>query len=209
MGSIRQRGRLWYVRYMDHRGVQVEESSKSTRKSDAIRLLQLREGKKAEGGPVLPSMGRITFDEAAADLVADYTNKDRKSLPAARRRIRLHLRPFFGGRTKLAAITAAHVIEYAVERRAPVTLDEGTEKPGAAPASVNRELSLIRRMFNLAIKNKKLLHDQKPSIELLPENNVRRGFVDHDQFEVAHRLAQHARNRVGQQRRAVVRRDED
>ena len=114
MGSIRRRGQHWYVRYMDHRGVQIEESSKSHRKSDAIRLLQLREGKKAEGGPVLPAMGKITFDEAAADLVADYTIMGKKSLPQARRRIRLHLRTFFGGRTRIAAITAARVIEYSV-----------------------------------------------------------------------------------------------
>jgi len=38
-------------------------------------------------------------------------------------------------------------------------------------------------MFNLAIENNKLLHDQKPAIRLLHEDNVRTGFFERDQFE--------------------------
>ena len=45
---------------------------------------------------------------------------------------------------------------------------------------INRELTILRRIFNLAIENEKLM--QAPYIPLLKERNVRTGFFEFEQF---------------------------
>jgi hypothetical protein len=44
-----------------------------------------------------------------------------------------------------------------------------------APASVNRELAALRRMFSLAVKADKLGH--RPHVAMLTEDNARQGFL--------------------------------
>jgi integrase len=59
------------------------------------------------------------------------------------------------------------------------------QEDGAANATINRELSALKRMFTLACQAGKLL--AAPHIPMLEENNVRRGFFDRDQFESVRR----------------------
>src|SRR5204863_7295576 len=59
---------------------------------------------------------------------------------------------------------------------------------GYANATINRELSALKRMYSLAIQAGKLL--QRPHIPMLIERNVRKGFFERAQFEaVRSRLA--------------------
>jgi integrase len=51
---------------------------------------------------------------------------------------------------------------------------------GVSNGEINRELTTLKRLFNLAIQAGKLL--QKPHIPLLKEDNVRVGFFERDQF---------------------------
>jgi len=51
---------------------------------------------------------------------------------------------------------------------------------GASHAEINRELTILKRMFSLAFQAGKLL--LKPHIPLLREDNVRTGFFEADQF---------------------------
>ena len=51
---------------------------------------------------------------------------------------------------------------------------------GVSNAEINRELTALKRMFNLAIQAGKLI--QKPHIPFLKEDNVRVGFFERDQF---------------------------
>lgn len=48
-------------------------SSNSERKEDAKRLLKSREGDVVRGVPITASVGRVTFEDAASDLINDYT----------------------------------------------------------------------------------------------------------------------------------------
>jgi integrase len=51
-------------------------------------------------------------------------------------------------------------------------------KQGAANASINRTLAILRRMFSLAVKNGKVKKDAVPFVEMLDEKgNVRTGFL--------------------------------
>lgn len=170
MGQIRKRGSIWWIRYY-RGGKRYEESTESTSYTTAKARLAEREGDIAKGIPVSPQ--RLTFDDAMAHLLDHYRLKQRKSLDAAERRITKHLTPFFGGR-RMTAITTDLVTAYAAERLAA----------GAAHASVNRELALLKLAFNLSLKARRLLY--KPHIEMLAEDNVRTGFFEREQFDAVH-----------------------
>lgn len=120
------------------------------------------------------SRSRLTFRAAVRDVLDDYRINRRRSLPDVERHVRLHLDPFFG-RHPMAAITTAAVRRYIVRRQ-----DEG-----ATNATINREISVLKRAYALAIAAGTLA--SRPHITLLRENNVRRGFFEADEFEALRR----------------------
>ena len=79
--------------------------------------------------------------------------------------------PWFRGR-RMTKITTADVNAY-VQRR---------QEKGAAAATINRELAILKRAFTLAIRAGKLLPAHRPYIAMLREHNVRTGFFEADQF---------------------------
>ena len=60
-------------------------SSNSEKKEDAKRLLKAREGDVVRGVPITASVGRVTFEDAAADLINDYKTNRRRSLRVVER----------------------------------------------------------------------------------------------------------------------------
>ena len=130
-------------------------------------------------------------------MLNDYRTNRKRSLDDVERRIEKHLTPFFGNR-KMASITTADIREYIASRQKETRLPgrrsaspRGTARlamsrssaatiAGVSNGEINRELTALKRMFNLAIQAGKLL--QKPHIPLLKEDNVRVGFFERDQF---------------------------
>ena len=187
MGSIykqKQSANYWIKYYRS--GRVFRESSGSPKESIAKRLLRLREGDIERGVPITPRVGRLRFEEAAADVVTDYKVNGKRSLAVVERRIRKHLEPFFGGR-RMASMTTADVRTYIAHRQAtpielkPLRRGDPPRLRQVSNAEINRELTILKRMFSLAIQAGKLLH--KPHIPLLQEHNVRRGFFEKHQFE--------------------------
>src|SRR5262245_32294863 len=115
MGQLRRRGRVWFVRYYRD-GRQYEQSTKSEKKGDAIRLLRLLEGDIERGVAVTPRIGKLRFSEAATDLVNDYRVNGKRSIDELQRRIDKHLGPYFAHR-RMASITTADVRAYIAKRQ--------------------------------------------------------------------------------------------
>jgi integrase len=180
-GSIFQfkGSRYWWIAYVSG-GKRRFESSLSERKSDAQDLLTQRLGDTGKGMVVTPKMGRVTFEEAAADLLNDYKVNGKKTYDHAKRRIDLHLGPVFAGQ-RLANIDTTKIRAFIASRLAVKPQDDGTEIPGASNAEINRELAVLKRMYTLAIQAGKL--HAKPHIPMLEEDNVRRGFFEREQFD--------------------------
>ncbi|MCL4848087.1 MAG: tyrosine-type recombinase/integrase [Acidobacteria bacterium] len=172
MGQLRKRGGVWWIRYYRN-GRRYEESAKTDKKGKAETLLRLREGDIAKGLPITPALARVTFDEAAQTVLDDYRQNGRKSLAHVAWRLTKYLTPFFGGR-RLTTITTPLVRTYISQR-----LDAG-----AAPASVNRELALLKRTFTLAVRDGRVL--MRPHIPMLAEANARTGFFEKAAFEAVH-----------------------
>ena len=175
-GRIYQRGRIFWVEYWHH-GQAVRESSKGfvatkggkpsdgTDRRAAEKLLKERLRTAGTAHFIGPQMERVDF-KALADLyVTDYRVNARRSIGEAERAVR-HLRAAFGLDQALA-ITAARIETYKAARLAE----------GHKPATINRELAGLRRMFNLAVRAEMLPH--RPHIAMLDESgNVREGFLE-------------------------------
>ncbi len=167
MGMVyRQKGRRnWLIKYYRD-GRPIAESSGTDVKDDAKTILRQREGAIADGRPIPGKAVRLLrFDDAVKDVENDYTANGRRSIGNLQTRIRKHLMPVFGGR-RLNTIDDADVRDYISRRLAEE----------ARPASINRELAILKRAFRLAKVN-------RPEIPKLEERNVRTGFFEREQFE--------------------------
>src|SRR5262249_24594488 len=152
----------WQRAHSDRRD--VADALLRTRESEAERLSR---------SPVevpLPPVAGVSFAEAAAALIADYEMNGKRSVRTLRLRITKHLQPFFG-RYPLAEIRPPVVRSFITRRQAA----------GASNATINRDLITLKRMLTLAVQDGTLA--TKPSIRLLYEQNVRRGFFEPDQFQ--------------------------
>jgi integrase len=182
MGMTYQRGAVWWVKYYRN-GRPIRESSGSAKEGDAIQLLKIREGDIAHGLPVNPKLNRIRFDEAADDLKTEYAVNGRRSADELERRIRLHLLPHFDGR-RLASITTADVNAFILTRQKDVMVvggDDERQERRYSNGEINRELTTLKRILNLARQNGKLMH--VPHVPMLKERNVRTGFFEREQIE--------------------------
>jgi integrase len=173
MGQIRKRGAVYWIRYYRN-GQRIEESAQTDKYEVARDRLRDREGAIAKGIPITARSTRLTFDEAAKGVVADYTVNGKRSKRNLEQRIAQHLTPSFGGR-RLSAITTADLRTFAAERL----------KAKASPGEINRELAIIRRAFRLAVADDKY-HGRVPKMPMLQEHNTRTGFFDDAMFASLH-----------------------
>jgi len=102
------------------------------------------------------------------DLLNDYKVNEKKSIDWAERYAK-RLEKYFRG-CKAKDIKTDHINQYIAERK----------KELAANGTINRELSLLKRAYSIAIKSEKIL--RAPYIPKLAENNVRPFFFEHEDY---------------------------
>lgn len=164
-GSLRLRRNVWWARFY-HRGKRVEVSTQETDRGKAMTFLKTKL-KDTDTPRFVPlSAERITFENLCDILRRDRSDKRRRS------RIEHHLARLAEA---FAGMPALHITTDAVD-----DYRQNRERMDAAPATINRELAALRRMFRLAVKKGKL--PSMPDISLLAEDNVRDGFVDPPDF---------------------------
>lgn len=174
--NIFKRGRIYWISYADHRGKQHFESTRlknvrsGTSLNDARRLLADRQSDSNKGMPVSSGVGKLPFADALKDVENDQRVNGRRALDSTERRIKLHIGPFFEGR-RISEITTTHIRSYVADRK----------NAGAKPATINRELAIVRRAFRLAYRAGHIL--TIPHVELLDESrNVRQGIIEPHDF---------------------------
>ena len=168
MGSIYKRGNKYWIKYY-RRGRTYREGSGSSSKMVATHLLKLREGEIAQGKTPSINFEKITFDELVQDYQQDYKITGKKSLDRAERSVK-HLTKYFEG-IRVPYITTPLINTY-IEIRQKV----------AANGTINRELSALKAMLNIGRKQTPPKVRYVPHIQMLIENNIRRGFFEHVHF---------------------------
>jgi hypothetical protein len=113
----------------------------------------------------------------------DYKINDLKSARVMEQRVRLHLAPFFfvvndeGGKyvggMKATQVTSDIINRYVIAR----------QQAGATNATVNRELSILRRGFSLGMKATPPKVSQCPNFPSLKESAPRKGFLEDKQHQ--------------------------
>jgi integrase len=187
LGYLYKRGATWWIRY-SVRGQDFRESSHSEHEGVAQRLLKARWQELGRGRFIGPSQDRVTLDSLLASLQTAYEVNGRRSLGTLKGRL-VHLREAFGN------LRAVDVNEEKIERYKQTRLTERTIRGSrpVQPATINRELSMLRKAFRLGIRQNRIC--SAPAIDLLVENNIRQGFVEPADFEkIVAALPEHLRD---------------
>jgi integrase len=158
---------IWWCQYSVN-GARHRESTGTTKKTEATRFLQEREGRVATGQPVLPRADKVRYEEAKADLRQHYQTTGERDLVEADYRF-AHLDQVFAQR-RLTSIGPSETTAYTAKRQGE----------GAANGTIRRELSTLSRMLRLAYENGKLF--RLPVIRKPKEGAPREGFFERAQY---------------------------
>ena len=134
--GVFKRGKTYWIDFYDSNRSRVQESSRSSNKRDAEGLLALRRSEILRG--VYKRPAKITFGELGTRYM-EYAKGNKRSWLRDQQMLK-QLTNFFGSERQIGEIIAADIEGYKLHRRREVS-----------GSTVNRELALLKRMFNLAI----------------------------------------------------------
>jgi integrase len=164
--------RFWWISYQLN-GKTIRESSGELTKTAAAGKLKARLLAIGNGNFLGPRIEKITVDELYEDLVQDYRING-QAVEWAESVWNVHLKDFFSG-MKAANLGSNQIAAYVEKRR----------KENTAPATVNRELALLRRAFSIAFDAEPQKVSRIPKFRRFitsEKGNERRGFVEEPQY---------------------------
>jgi integrase len=197
-GSLKLRGRIWWIVYRAA-GKDVRESSYSENRETAENLLKQRIGEVAAGREV--GKQKATIADLCELVIEDYRVRKLRDLKNVEWRYLGNIKPAIGS-VVASRFGPTQVRAYIAGRRAA----------GAFDATINRELSIIRRGFFLGSAEVPPIVGKAPHIPKLEEDNVRQGFIEQAEYLLVRTalpehlkcllvVAYHCGNRVGELRK--------
>ncbi len=164
-GAVRQRGSIWYVRLsIDGKRVEHRTNAKTRREAGAI-LTELRDG--ASKGSLTAESLTVRVRDLYDALVHDYQVRGQRAQDLEKRW--QHLEKVFG-RSRAKQVSTPSLRAYVTKRL----------EAKAAPATVQRELACLRRMFRLGVEDGRVT--TVPVFPGIRVDNVRTGFLDPGTF---------------------------
>ena len=172
--SLYKRSGVWWYDFQI-KGVRIRESTGLPSRSAAARaealrkadLIQRQTGVEAWEPPP-------KFDEFAAKDFASWSENQHREHPSTHERYMRSIKVLvqFSGERTLDTISSADVERFKIVRSHQ---PRKSAKDGRAvtPAAVNRDLAVLRILFNLAIRLQKAKTNPVAGVKLLPEHNLR------------------------------------
>ncbi len=163
------RGKIWWIKYyVPGEEKPRYESSKSTDKKEAQRLLNQR---RSEIDRRRISSSKAVTRDLLQLYLADQKKHARNSWKQAEGYVRLHLAPALGN-VRASEVTSS-MIDHFIEQK---------QRAAYANATINRWLEALKRAYILGMSATPPLVYSAPKFQFLEEDNVREGFLEHDQY---------------------------
>jgi integrase len=161
LGLYRRFSGVYWMSYTVS-GKQRHESTGTHDKKFAQKILSIRMAEIAEGRWNLPSSNPPTLKSWSAQFLDSIRHPNTK----VRYQLSVNqLLSFFGGESRLPDVASVRRIEEFKGKRLAT---------GIKPATVNRDLAVLRRMLNLACRQRLIARNPFAEIELLEERKTRR-----------------------------------
>jgi integrase len=168
-GSIYLRGDIWWVKiHID--GRPIYQSSKSSKKSAAIKLRDQLLAKKSRGEISGGTPDRVLIGELLDDLIKSDVKESTRYI--YEKVIEKNIRPHFGS-IKASRLNTDMMDAYRERRKSESARD----------STVNRELSVLRSALYKGKKRTPPKVNVIPHFPLVKETNIRTGFLTDKQYE--------------------------
>lgn len=191
-GSIIVRGRAVWLQYSDRPGHKIREAARidgRTLKTEtknwqqkADKLLQRKLGEAAAG--IVKDNPSLRYEDLRDAFMTDYKVNRRKSLRWKKDEETSELKPYLDKVQRLDDFFAGRrAIEIDADLIRKFIADQ--QGRGLSNGSINRSISALRRMFNLAAEDEKLRN--VPHFHMVEEAAPRQGFFEPDEYEALSR----------------------
>lgn len=161
-GTIYRRDKIWWCAYSVD-GIRKRESCKTSIREEALAFLQRKQGRLASGE--LLTSDRVSVRDLLNLLLEDYDARKVAQAYIATLKIKSILLPRLG-EIKAVRLGSARIREYIDDRLKVVK-----------PATVNRELGMLHRAFQLGYNQDPPLVGRVPYFPRLTEDEPRKGFL--------------------------------
>lgn len=169
--------------YIRHSASGKTVSTRTSKLSDAKTKVKKLAGEEAQGKKRVAEPTKDVRVGMLLDLVIeDYRSGRQKTIADVKSKIEHGLRPFFGH--MLADQVNTLEIQRWVTWRSSHRLRKSANRDHdeLSPASINRELSILRRAFQIGYERQPQLVEKIPPIKKLAEGSARKGFVTPEQY---------------------------
>jgi integrase len=168
-GTLYLRGDIWWVKIRVD-GRPVYESSKSTKKSEAIKLRDKLLARKARGELSGGAADKVLIGELLDDVLKSDIKPSTRYIMG--KVIEKNIRPFFG-KIRAQRLTTDLMDRYREKRKGE----------GRSDSTANRELSILRTSFHNARKRTPPKVLVVPYFPIVAETNIRKGFLSDEQYD--------------------------
>lgn len=164
----------WYQIWVNGKRERSSTGCRSKREADAFVRRKLAE---YSVGLSSPETQKVTVRELVEDVLLRNKNNGNKTVADDESRWKNHLEPFFG-HLRATQLSSDLIDRYINKRKS----DQTRSKTAPENGTINRELALLKSAFNHATEQTPPKVRFVPHFNMLEENNVRRGFLQDEQY---------------------------